>query len=72
MKRVLITGIYGQDGFYLTRLLLKKGYCIYGFVEKILLHEEPYSNENVIVYECSINNHSLVRKLVTKIQPDEC
>ena len=28
--KVLITGIFGQDGYYLSELLLKKGYEIYG------------------------------------------
>lgn len=30
MKKALITGIRGQDGAYLTRLLLEKGYKVYG------------------------------------------
>jgi GDPmannose 4,6-dehydratase len=30
MKRAVITGILGQDGAYLSRLLLKKGYQVYG------------------------------------------
>ena len=29
-KTAVITGITGQDGAYLTDLLLKKGYCVYG------------------------------------------
>lgn len=29
-KKALITGIRGQDGAYLSRLLLKKGYEVYG------------------------------------------
>jgi GDPmannose 4,6-dehydratase len=32
MKRALITGITGQDGMYLSRLLLSKGYEVYGLV----------------------------------------
>lgn len=31
-KRVLITGITGQDGFYFAELLLEKGYSVYGLV----------------------------------------
>ena len=31
-KRALITGITGQDGAYLSNLLLNMGYCDYGFV----------------------------------------
>jgi GDPmannose 4,6-dehydratase len=30
MKRALITGVTGQDGAYLSKLLLGKGYKVYG------------------------------------------
>jgi len=33
-KRVLITGITGQDGSYLAELLLDKGYDVYGMVRR--------------------------------------
>lgn len=72
MKRALITGIYGQDGFYLTKMLLNKGYQVYGFVEKIIVTDALYSSNDVIIYECSINDHLLVRKLIKEIQPNEC
>ena len=32
MKRALVTGITGQDGSYLTELLLSKGYEVHGLV----------------------------------------
>src|SRR5437867_2378355 len=32
MKRALVTGITGQDGFYLTALLLDRGYEVHGLV----------------------------------------
>jgi len=34
-KRALITGILGQDGSYLTDLLLEKGYEVYGMMRRI-------------------------------------
>lgn len=34
MKRALITGITGQDGSYLSELLLEKGYKVYGLIEE--------------------------------------
>ena len=34
MKRALITGITGQDGAYLARLLLAKGYEIHGVMRR--------------------------------------
>ena len=34
MKRALITGITGQDGSYLTELLLEKGYVVHGIIRR--------------------------------------
>ncbi len=34
MKSALITGITGQDGYYLAKLLLEKNYEIYGIVRR--------------------------------------
>ena len=33
-RRALITGVTGQDGAYLARLLLDKGYRVYGMVAR--------------------------------------
>jgi len=33
-KKALITGITGQDGSYLTELLLDKGYEVYGLIRR--------------------------------------
>ncbi len=37
MKLAFITGITGQDGSYLTELLLEKGYNVYGIVRRTSL-----------------------------------
>ena len=34
MKKILITGITGQDGYYLSKLLLDKGYEVHGTVRR--------------------------------------
>ena len=34
MKVALITGITGQDGYYLSKLLLEKGYIVHGTVRR--------------------------------------
>ncbi|HEY2919919.1 MAG TPA: GDP-mannose 4,6-dehydratase [Candidatus Binatia bacterium] len=34
MKRALITGITGQDGSYLSELLLEKGYEVHGLIRR--------------------------------------
>src|SRR3989344_8280438 len=42
-KTALITGITGQDGSYLTELLLEKGYVVYGLVQR----SANYQFENI-------------------------
>lgn len=34
MKRALITGVTGQDGSYLSELLLEKGYEVHGVIRR--------------------------------------
>ena len=34
MKKVLITGVTGQDGSYLSELLLSKGYEVHGLIRR--------------------------------------
>jgi GDPmannose 4,6-dehydratase len=40
MKKALITGITGQDGSYLSELLIEKGYEVHGIVRRVAL-EDP-------------------------------
>jgi GDPmannose 4,6-dehydratase len=40
MKKALITGITGQDGSYLSELLLSKGYEVHGIVRRVAI-EDP-------------------------------
>ncbi len=53
-KRALITGITGQDGSYLSELLLKKGYSVYGMVRRA-------SSENFQRIEHLRDNLSLIQ-----------
>ena len=41
MKKAFITGITGQDGAYLSKLLLEKGYEVHGGVRRISQPETP-------------------------------
>jgi GDPmannose 4,6-dehydratase len=74
MKRALITGVTGQDGMYLTRLLLSKGYEVYGLVRgqnnpKIAALRE-WAPELKIVTGDLLDQSSLLRALNSS-QPDE-
>jgi len=53
-KRALITGVTGQDGAYLSELLLKRGYEVHGIKRRASsfntervdhLYEDPHSSE---------------------------
>ena len=45
MKKALITGITGQDGSYLSELLLDKGYEVHGIVRRVALERTPRRGE---------------------------
>lgn len=79
-KKALITGITGQDGSYLTELLLEKGYEIHGVVRRHstpctdridhLLEDQRYEGRLFLHYgdlTDSSNAHALIRE----IRPDE-
>ena len=41
-KTALITGITGQDGFYLSELLLSKNYNVHGLVRRVALEDRTH------------------------------
>ncbi len=74
MKRALITGVTGQDGMYLSRLLVSKGYEVYGLVRgqnnpKIAAVTE-WAPEVKILTGDLLDQSSLLRALNSS-QPDE-
>lgn len=79
MKKALITGIGGQDGSYLTDLLLSKGYEVHGIVKRESFEDSQHRLGNLLhcidkisLYPISVNNHLSLYKLFRDIQPDEC
>ena len=74
-KTALITGISGQDGSYLSRLLLDHGYKIVGLVRNCDsdlkgLHYLGIADE-VKIEECDLSDFSQVIKIIERYQPDE-
>ncbi|WP_147794087.1 GDP-mannose 4,6-dehydratase [Cellulomonas sp. Y8] len=74
MKRALITGVTGQDGLYLSELLLGKGYEVYGLVRgqnnpKLALLEATVPGVKVLTGDL-MDMSSLLRALAVA-QPDE-
>lgn len=81
MKRALITGITGQDGSYLTELLLSKGYEVHGVVRRSSSFnterlERIYQDPHVPDYRLrlhygDLDDGSSLSNLVKKVQPSE-
>ena len=74
MKKALITGITGQDGSYLSELLLEKGYEVHGIVRRVSSHEMKnleHIKNKLNLYWGDIENEHHLCSLVHEIQPDE-
>jgi len=79
-KRALITGVTGQDGSYLTELLLEKGYEVHGVIRRSssfntgridhIINDEKYKNQFLFHYG-DITDASNLNRILEKIEPDE-
>lgn len=77
----LITGITGQDGSYLTELLLGKGYIVHGIIRRTSLmarHRLDHLTRDPSIYGSKLFLHyadlsdiTTLRRVITKVQPDE-
>ena len=76
MKRALITGINGQDGYLLASQLLAKGYDVHGLVRQTYLQnpEERYSDvyEKCTLHVVSLDSFHGLYRLVSQFSFDEC
>jgi len=81
MKTALISGITGQDGSYLTELLLQKGYIVHGIIRRSssfntfridhLYLDKELLNKRFFLHYGDLTDSSNLNRLVEKIQPDE-
>lgn len=80
-KKALITGITGQDGSYLTELLLEKGYEVHGIIrrsssfntERInhLYHDVHAKGLPLSLHYGDLSDSSAVSRILEKVVPDE-
>jgi GDPmannose 4,6-dehydratase len=81
MQSALITGITGQDGSYLTELLLKKGYTVHGLVRRssstvrqrldhLTVDKEIYG-QRLFLHYADLDDITTVRRLLTTLKPAE-
>lgn len=76
MKTACITGITGQDGAYLTQLLLKKNYTVIGLTRSyrnVNINNFKYLNIDgkVVFEECDLLDFSSIIKILLKYKPEE-
>lgn len=80
MKKALITGITGQDGSYLTELLLDKGYQVHGIIRRSSnfntnrideVYRDRHEKPNMELHYGDLSESSVIDKLIREIQPDE-
>jgi GDPmannose 4,6-dehydratase len=81
LKKALITGITGQDGSYLTELLLAKGYEVYGVIRRAStfnteridhIYQDPHeSGRRMRLLYGDLNDASSLNKILRDVQPDE-
>lgn len=81
MKKALISGITGQDGSYLTELLLEKGYEVHGIIRRSssfntkridhLYSDSKLINKKLFLHFGDLVDTSSLNRLLEKIEPDE-
>lgn len=80
-KVALVTGITGQDGSYLTELLLEKGYSVHGLIRRASsfntaridhLYQDPHDPDaQLFLHYADLTDGSRLVTLLERIQPDE-
>jgi GDPmannose 4,6-dehydratase len=77
-RKALITGITGQDGSYLSELLLEKGYEVHGIVRRVALEDPEHRLgrirdllSKVTLHPASLESYPSLYKVVTAVRPDE-
>lgn len=81
MKKAIITGVTGQDGSYLSELLLDKGYEVHGVVRRSsspntkridhLCEEKPQEEQRFFLHYGDLNDSGSLSRLIYQIEPCE-
>src|SRR3954452_17657306 len=80
-KTALITGITGQDGSYLTELLLDKGYAVHGIVRRTsnvirsriehLRSDDAIYDRRLFLHYGDLSDGTTLRRIFGEVEPDE-
>jgi GDPmannose 4,6-dehydratase len=80
-KRALITGVTGQDGAYLSELLLSKGYEVHGLKRRSSLfntervdhlYQDPHvDHQRFVLHFGDLTDSTNLTRIIQQVQPDE-
>ncbi|TRT96810.1 MAG: NAD-dependent epimerase/dehydratase family protein, partial [Microcystis aeruginosa Ma_AC_P_19900807_S300] len=80
-KRALITGITGQDGSYLSELLLEKGYEVHGIIRRTStfntdridhIYIDPHQPDaKLFLHYGDLTDGTTLRRILEQVQPVE-
>ncbi len=77
-KRALITGITGQDGSYLSELLLKKNYQVHGLIRRVAAEDRTHRLwrlkhilNKITLHPASLESYASMVKIIQRIKPHE-
>src|SRR3546814_20204495 len=80
-KRALITGVTGQDGAYLSELLLSKGYEVHGVKRRASLfntdridhlYQDPHvDDQRFVLHYRDLTDSTNLISIIQQVQPDE-
>jgi GDPmannose 4,6-dehydratase len=79
MKKALITGITGQDGAYLSELLIHKGYEVHGMRRRSSSFNtgridhliKDFGNKNLFLHYGDLTDTPSINSILSKVRPDE-
>ncbi len=76
MKKALITGINGQDGSYLSELLLEKGYEVHGILKRNSVAENQTARiehifDKISLEYADMTDMASLISVLQKVMPDE-
>ena len=77
--KALLTGITGQDGYYLTKLLIENGYEVHGLIRRSSTFNtdridsliSDYPKEKLFLYYSDLLDSSSLNNLINTVMPDE-
>ena len=81
MKKILVTGITGQDGYYLSQLLLNKGYEVHGVKRRAslfntdridhLYQDKHRDDVNFYLHHGDLTDATNLIRIIQEVQPNE-